>query len=100
MDGRGYLRWAWAPLVAGLALPGAALAADGPGLSAQVQGVHRFDGGFVVLSGDRVRVRTKALRAPAGATVVVRIVQGGRDLRLRRHTVGRRTTFSDAVRAS
>ena len=52
------------------------------------------------LSGDRVRVRTKALRAPAGATVVVRIVQGGREVRLRRHTVGRRTTFSDAVRAS
>lgn len=100
MDGRGYLRWAWAPLVAALALPGAALAADGPGLSAQVQGVHRFDGGFVVLSGDRVRVRTKALRAPAGATVVVRIVQDGREVRLRRHTVGRRTTFSDAVRAS
>ena len=100
MDGRGYLRWAWAPLVAALALPGAALAADGPGLSAQVQGVHRFDGGFVVLSGERVRVRTKALRAPAGATVVVRIVQDGREVRLRRHTVGRRTTFSDAVRAS
>jgi peptidoglycan hydrolase-like protein with peptidoglycan-binding domain len=87
-------------MVAVLAAPGAAFAADGPAVSARVNGLHRFDGGFVVLSGERVRVWTKALRAPAGATVVVRIVQGRRELRLRRHTVGRRTTFSDAVRAS
>jgi peptidoglycan hydrolase-like protein with peptidoglycan-binding domain len=100
MESRGYLRWGWAPLVVVLAMPGAAFAADGPAVSARVTGLHRFDGGFVVLSDERVRVRTKALRAPAGATVVVRIVQDGRELRLRRHTVGTRTTFSDAVRAS
>jgi peptidoglycan hydrolase-like protein with peptidoglycan-binding domain len=100
MDGRRYVAWAWALLVAVLAAPGAAFAADRPAVSAKVRGVHRFEGGFVVLSGERVRVRTKALRAPAGAIVVVRIVQDGNELRLRRHTVGRRTTFSDAVRAS
>ena len=100
MDSRRHLVWAWAPLVAVLVAPGAASAAAGPAVSARVTGVHRFDGGFVVLSGDRVRVRTKALRAPAGATVVVRIVQDGRELRLGRHTVGRRTSFSDSVRAS
>jgi peptidoglycan hydrolase-like protein with peptidoglycan-binding domain len=100
MDGRRYVRWAWAPVVALFAAPGAAFGADRPGLSAQVKGLHGFDGGFVVLSGERVRVRTRALRAPAGATVVVRIVQDGRELRLRRHTVGTRTTFTDSVRPS
>jgi peptidoglycan hydrolase-like protein with peptidoglycan-binding domain len=100
MDGRRSVRWAWAPLVAVLATPGAALAADGPAVSARVNGVHRFDGGFVVLSGDRVRVRTKALRAPVGAIVVVRIAQDGRELKRWRHPVGARTTFSDAVRTS
>jgi hypothetical protein len=100
MDGRRFVGWAWAPVIAVLAAPGTALAADGPAVTAKVKGLHRFDGGFVVLSGDRVRVRARALRAPRGATLVVRFVQDGRELRLARHVVGSRTTFTDAVRPS
>jgi hypothetical protein len=98
MDCRRYLRWALLPAAAAFAVPGPAFAAGAPGLSAAVKGLHGFDGGLVVLSGERVQVRTKALRPPAGATVVVRIVQNGRELRMSRHRVGKRKTFSDAVR--
>ena len=44
------------------ARPARLLPRTGPPFPPQVTGVHRFDGGFVVLSGDRVRVRTKALQ--------------------------------------
>jgi len=97
MDRRRCVRLAWLPVVIGLLTPGAAAATSGPGLTVRTKGVHRYGGGFVVLSKERVRVRATAVRAVAGTILTVRISQRGHDLLMARHTVGRRRSFVHSV---
>ena len=83
-------------LLAATLAPNASAATEGP-LDVRFRNVHAFERGLVVLSGERVRVRTTATGVPPGSAVVVRFVQDGRELAERRHTTGPRSSFTDAL---
>jgi L,D-transpeptidase catalytic domain/Putative peptidoglycan binding domain len=98
MDRRRHLFWAWLPLLlAGLLAPGASAATTGP-LDVRFKGVHEFERGLVLLSGERIRVRTATRGVPAGTTVVLRYVQEGQPTLTRQHRLGVRTSVVDAHR--
>jgi hypothetical protein len=97
MDGGRYLRWAWLPVLAATASsPGQAVAA--PAVGARVTGVYPFERGLVALAGERIHVATTVRDSPPGSAVVLRLFRSGRQVAVRRHGTGARTTFADVLR--
>jgi peptidoglycan hydrolase-like protein with peptidoglycan-binding domain len=86
--------------MAAVGAPSASAATTGP-LDVRFKGVHAFERRLVVLSGERVRVKaTTARDLPPGSRVLVRFLRGGRELAVRRHTMGPGPSFTAALAVS
>jgi len=76
----------------------AAAAAAAPRVGVRTAGAHGFEGGLVMLSGDRLRVRLAVRGAPPGSRLVVRAVHNGRQVLMRRREVAGNRTVAERLR--